>query len=39
MGTQAQAKAVLRLCLFKSQISKEKHFHLLHLFDGQGRET
>lgn len=36
MGTQAQAKVVLRLYLFKSQISKEKCFNPLHLFEGQG---
>lgn len=36
VGTQAQAKAVLRLFLFKSQISKEKCFNPLHLIEGQG---
>lgn len=36
VGTQAQAKAVLRLFLFKSHISKEKCFNPLHLMEGQG---
>lgn len=36
VGTQAQAKVVLRLFLFKSQISKEKCFNSLHLIEGQG---
>lgn len=36
VGTQAQAKAVLRLFLFKSHISKEKCFNPLHLIEGQG---
>lgn len=36
LGTQTQAKVVLRLYLFESQISKEKCFNLLHLFEGQG---
>lgn len=36
MGTQAQAEVVLRLYLFESQISKEKCFDPVHLFEGQG---
>lgn len=36
VGTQAQAKIVPRLFLFKSQISKEKCFNPLHLTEGQG---